>query len=74
MTTAIYQGHCADGSGVQKHSAGGIYPYIVFAKQCGPALQYGVLEPSGEESFFPSYTGAVQFASALKALDALCVH
>lgn len=24
-----YQGHCADGSSVQKHSAGAHYPYVV---------------------------------------------
>jgi hypothetical protein len=69
-----YQGHCADGSSVQKHSAGPLYPYIIFAKQADGTLDWGVLEPSGEESIFKSYVGAVQFASALKALDSFCTH
>lgn len=34
----MYQGHLNDGSSVQKHSAGGLYPYIIYAKQCGDAL------------------------------------
>lgn len=25
----MYQGHHSDGSGVQKHSAGGLYPYVI---------------------------------------------
>lgn len=70
----MYQGHLSDGSSVQKHSAGGVYPYVVFAKQCGPDLRYAVLEPCGEESYFSSYVGAVQFASALKALDEFAAH
>lgn len=26
---AVYEGHLADGSGIQKHSAGGAYPYVL---------------------------------------------
>jgi len=25
----MYEGHHSDGSGVQKHSAGGLYPYVI---------------------------------------------
>lgn len=70
----MYAGHHADGSSVQKHSAGPLYPYVIFAKQAGQVMHWGVLEPSGEESIFKSYTGAVQFAAALVALDSFCKH
>jgi hypothetical protein len=70
----MYQGHMPDGSSIQRHSAGGIYPYVVFVKSTNGVSQYGVLEPAGEESLFNSYTGAVQFAAALKALDSFCSH
>ena len=70
----MYQGHLSDGSSVQKHSAGPLYPYVIFAKQSGEHLDWGVLEPSGEESIFKSYTGAAQFAAALVALDNFCKH
>lgn len=39
----MYQGHLADGSGIQKHGAGGLYPYVVAARQVGDNLQYGLI-------------------------------
>lgn len=42
----MYQGHCADGSSVQKHSAGPIYPCVlVYTERFG----YYVLCPDGTE-------------------------
>lgn len=65
MTT--YQGHLNDGSSVQKHSAGPLYPYIIYAKQCGDALRYGVMTPSGKEVPVGSYTQADALAAHMKA-------
>lgn len=32
----MYQGHCSDGSSIQKHSAGPLYPFvIVFTGEAG---------------------------------------
>ena len=39
----MYQGHLADGSGIQKHSAGGLYPYVIGARQTPDGLQYGLI-------------------------------
>lgn len=40
-----YQGHHADGSGVQNHSAGGLYPYILTVRDArnDQGYEYGVL-------------------------------
>ena len=62
----MYQGHLSDGSSIQKHSAGGIYPYVIFAKQCGDSLRYGVIAPSGDEVLLSTYAFAVDFALTLK--------
>ncbi len=62
----MYQGHLSDGSSVQKHSAGGLYPYIIYAKQHEGALLYGVLEPTGEETLFIRHDWAVNYATHLK--------
>lgn len=62
----MYQGHLADGSGIQKHSAGGLYPYIIYAKQCGDKLRYGVLAPNGDETLLSTYSFACDFALTLK--------
>ncbi len=51
-----YQGHLSDGSSVQKHSAGGLYPYVIFAKDTPHGLRYGVLCPNGHETeLYPYY-------------------
>lgn len=71
---STYQGHLSDGSSVQKHSAGGLYPYIIFAKQCDGVLLYGVLTPKGEETLYIRYDWAVQYAGFLKAADSKKAH
>ena len=45
MQNSIYQGHLADGSSVQKHSAGGLYPCVIYAQETPTGLQYGVITP-----------------------------
>ena len=66
--SAGYQGHLADGSSVQKHSAGGIYPYVLFAQQAGEKLLYGLLSPSGHTELFETYDGALAWGVQLKGL------
>lgn len=60
-----YAGHLADGSGVQAHSAGGCYPFIVFQRQV-PSFDTGyawcVMGPGIE--------GELRFASYAAACDA----
>jgi len=46
---STYQGHLADGSSVQKHSAGGLYPYVIYAKQQGDVLRWGYMAPDGSD-------------------------
>ena len=46
MTT--YQGHHTDGSSIQKHSAGGAYPFVLVlrdSKQPGSKFDWGVIGP-----------------------------
>jgi hypothetical protein len=45
-----YQGHLPDGSSVQKHSAGGLYPYVLVVRDSkfrvpGVRYDYGVMGP-----------------------------
>lgn len=42
-----YQGHLSDGSSIQKHSAGGLYPYVVYAQQQGEKMRWGYIAPDG---------------------------
>ena len=43
----MYEGHMPDGSSIQRHSAGGLYPYVIYAQQCGPVLRWGFIAPDG---------------------------
>lgn len=61
-------GHHADGSGIQNHSCGGLYPYIIYAKQVGPSLSWGVLRPDGSKSLHGTYDAAVAAGELLKTL------
>jgi hypothetical protein len=60
----VYQGHLADGSSVQKHSAGPVYPFIVFAREgdAESGLVWCVIGPGIE--------GELRFASSLAAFGA----
>lgn len=60
-----YQGHLNDGSSIQAHSAGGLYPYVIYA-QGADALTYGVIVPGQSGVLIGTYDEAVATASALK--------
>jgi hypothetical protein len=68
-----YQGHMNDGSSVQKHSAGGLYPYIIFAKDTSNGLRYGVMCPNSHESGLYEYDLAVELAEKFK-VDKVGMH
>ena len=61
----MYQGHLNDGSSIQAHSAGGLYPYVIYA-QGSDALTYGVIVPGQSGYIVGTYDEAVAHASALK--------
>jgi hypothetical protein len=60
----MYQGHLPDGSGVQRHSAGGLYPFVIFAQETPSGLQYGVIDPGQDGRLVGSYDLAHQVALA----------
>jgi len=63
----VYQGHASDGSSVQKHSCGGLYPHVIFAQETIEGLRYGVVGPGKPNGILVgSYEQAVSFAVALK--------
>lgn len=46
--TTTYQGHLPDGSSVQKHSAGGAYPYVLVLRDSqrpGAMFDWGLIGP-----------------------------
>ena len=60
----MYQGHMNDGSSVQRHSAGPLYPCVIYAQQIGPGvLWYGVISPEIPEGVLCGcHDAAVQYA------------
>ena len=59
----MYQGHLNDGSSIQKHSAGGIYPCVLFAQETPTGLQYGIITPKDQKgTLYGSYDAAVNAA------------
>lgn len=46
---STYQGHVGDGSSVQKHSAGPLYPCVLFAQETPQGLKWGVITPQCQE-------------------------
>ena len=63
-----YQGHSSDGSGVQKHSVGDIYPYVIqireIANGSGWDRTYELLHPNGSVTSHASHDEAWEIASA----------
>lgn len=60
------QGHLADGSSVQKHSAGGLYPCVVYAQESPTGLVYGVISPYDQDGTLAgSYDDAVVLAEGV---------
>lgn len=65
----MYQGHHTDGSGVQKHSVGNIYPYVIRIREIannngGWDRTHELLHPSGEVTSHSSHDEAWSAASA----------
>ena len=65
-----YQGHLNDGSSVQKHSAGGLYPYIIYSQDVDGVLNHGVLTPEGDWILVGFHDTAVQLALDMKEIEA----
>lgn len=56
----MYQGHLPDGSSVQRHSAGGLYPFVIYARQRAERLVYGYIDPrDGSHNLVGSHDEAV---------------
>lgn len=69
IRTDAYQGHMPDGSSIQRHSAGGLYPYVVYAQQCGNAMRWGYIAPGRQPVLVAdSYSAACDAALAAKNL------
>jgi len=56
-----YQGHHADGSSIQKHSAGAHCQYVI-GKYERPELSWFVLAPNGSMQEFQTGRAAIRFA------------
>lgn len=67
-----YQGHVADGSSIQKHSAGGLYPYVLVvrdAKLGEGSYDWGVMGPDIKDvAWYGRHSHAVEMASHFKRL------
>jgi len=57
-----YLGHHSDGSGVQKHSAGAHYPYVI-GKYGRTEFGWFVMAPCGAIVEFQTGNAAVRFAT-----------
>lgn len=58
-----YLGHLNDGSSVQKHSAGGIYPCVLFSQETPTGRKYGLITPDNQSGkLYESYDIAVNAA------------
>lgn len=68
-----YQGHLADGSSVQKHSAGPVYPYVVYGRTINGEMHWEVLGPGVEDfiRFEKSYQAAACANNLKMAYDSL---
>ncbi len=64
----MYEGHLPDGSGIQRHSAGLIYPYVILARQKSDSLEWGIIGPdTGGYLWFGSRDDAVRAADIYKS-------
>jgi len=61
---STYQGHLNDGSSVQKHSAGGMYPCVLYFKH----EHYGIITPDNQAgTLYESYDAAIEAGMKWKA-------
>lgn len=62
-----YQGHLSDGSSIQKHSASGLYPCVIYAQETPTGLQYGLITPNDQKgSLYNNYQECIDAAIWLK--------
>ena len=61
----MYQGHCNDGSSIQKHSAGPLYPFVVYETHDG---RVHVMHPCGLAVLVPSRDYASRFVQQVRTL------
>ena len=54
-----YSGHGANTGGLQQHSIGGTYPWIVYAQETRHGLRYGVMHANGNTDSGAQWTNAV---------------
>lgn len=66
----LYAGHNPDGGGVQLHSSGSQYPYVIGSRHGGDMRHY-VLDPAGAEQPFATGLGATKFANAAAKVRSL---
>lgn len=65
--TDTYQGHLPDGSGIQAHSAGGLYPCVLVAHETAGGLRWSVILPRGTQTpAWFSYEQAAEVARKAK--------
>ncbi len=63
-----YEGHLPDGSGIQKHSAGGLYPCVLYQQEVNGVRLHGVLRGDCDSGpVFKTYEDAVERAEKLNA-------
>lgn len=63
MQNSTYQGHLNDGSSVQKHSAGGLYPCVIYAQETPTGLQYGIITPHDQKGTLHGTHAAAESAA-----------
>lgn len=58
-----YDGHLSDGSSVQKHSAGPLYPCVIYQQETPDGLKSGIITPGCQTGqLIGTYTEAVEAA------------
>jgi len=53
-------GHHKDGSGIQNHSVGELYPCIIYSQETPEGRKFGLITPKDQQgSLYPNYDAAV---------------
>ena len=59
MEKTMYLGHSKDGSSIQNHSVGPLYPCIIYAQETPNGLQWGLITPENQRgSLYGTYADA----------------
>jgi len=58
-------GHHADGSGIQNHSVGSLYPCILFKQETPNGMKWGLITPKNQEgTLYEGYNAAINAGNA----------